>query len=94
MFGRFKSMLYHAMLRVAIAILVFDIFTAFGWWMFMTSAPLFAVFLAQLPFTLYHLSSLILVPPLVGLAKGLAKVPVQVPVAVGVRAGVMRGERA
>ena len=98
MFGRFKSLLYHAMLRVAIAILVFDIFTAFGWWMLtsstLTLSALFAVFLAQVPFTLYHLSSLIFVPPLVGLAKGLVKVPVQVPVAVGVRAGVMRGERA
>jgi len=95
-FGKFGSLLYHATLRAAIAILVFDIFTAFGWWMLtspaLTFSALSAVFLAQVPFTLYHFSSLIFVPPLVGLAKGLAKVPVQVPVAVGVRAGAMRRE--
>lgn len=96
MFGRYESLLYHAMLRVAIAILFFDIFTAFGWWMLTSSAltlsTLVAVFLAQVPFTLYHFSSLIFVPPLVGLAKGMAKIPVKVPVAVGARTRVMRRE--
>jgi hypothetical protein len=86
------------MLRVAISILVFDIFTAFGWWMLTSStlafSTLIAVFLAQVPFTLYHFSSLIFVPPLLGLAKGLSKVPVKIPVAVGVRTKVMRREMA
>ena len=98
MFGRYQSLLYHTMLRVAIAILFFDIFTAFGWWMLtsstLTFSTLIAVFLAQVPFTLYHFSSLIFVPPLVGLAKVLAKVPVKIPVAVGVRTKVMRREMA
>jgi hypothetical protein len=96
MFGRYQSLLYHTMLRVAVAILFFDIFTALGWWMVTSSAltlsTLLAVLLAQVPFTLYHFSSLIFVPPLVGLAKGLAKIPVKVPVAVSVRTKVMRRE--
>jgi hypothetical protein len=45
-------------------------------------------FLGQIPFTLYHLASLIFVPPLVGLGKLMVKVKVPVPVAVKVRAGV------
>jgi hypothetical protein len=37
---------------------------------------------------LYHLSSLIFVPPLVGLGKAMVKVKVPVPVAVAVKRGV------
>jgi hypothetical protein len=46
-----------------------------------------AVFLAQIPFTLYHFASLIFIPPLVGLGKAMVKVkvPIQVAVPVGGR---------
>lgn len=87
MFGRFASLLYRATLTTAVAIIAFDIYTAFGW-AILTGAELMAVFIAQVPFTLYHLSSLVFVPPLVGLAKAMAKVKVQVPVAVSVKRGV------
>lgn len=92
MFGRFTRLLYRTTLTAAVAIIAFDIYTAFGWAM-LTGAGLTAVFIAQLPFTLYHLSSLVFVPPLVGLAKAMVKVKVQVPVAVSVKHGVGVQER-
>lgn len=84
-FERFKTLLRHTMLTAAIAILVFDIYTCFGWAFLAgarTLAGFAAVFLAQIPFTLYHLSSLMFVPPLVGLAKALVRVKIPVPVSV------------
>jgi len=85
MFGRFKHMLWHAALTTAIAVLIFDIYTCFGW-AFLTGARTLAefaaVFLAQIPFTLYHLFSLAFVPPLVWLAKILIRVKVPVSAAV------------
>lgn len=94
-FEKFKSLLWRTALTAALAILIFDIYTCFGW-AFLTGARTFAgftaVLLAQIPFTLYHLLSLVFVPPLVGLAKTLIKVkvpvPVAVPVAVKARTGV------
>lgn len=93
MFDKTKKLLFRTTLTAAIAILVFDIFTAFGVWLVWapnTVAGLVAVYLAQIPFTLYHLASLVFIPPLVGLSKLLVKVKVPVPVAVkvGSRAGV------
>lgn len=88
LFGRFKRQLYHATLATAVGILVFDVWTCFGSWLGWypkTLAGLAAAYLAQLPFTLYHLSSLVFVPPLVGLARALVRVPVAVPVAVKVQ---------
>lgn len=87
-FDRFKKLLYRTTLTAAIAILVFDMWTAFGSWIGWgekSLAGLAAIYLAQIPFTLYHLTSLIFVPPLVGLGKLMMKVKVAVPVAV--RAG-------
>lgn len=92
-FRRFRIVLYHATFTAAVAILVFDVFTAFGAWMLWyprSLAGLALAYLAQAPFTLYHLSSLVFVPPLVGLGKALLKVPIAAPVAVGMRTGVER----
>ncbi|MBA7501692.1 hypothetical protein ES706_00266 [subsurface metagenome] len=92
-FGRFRSVLYRAMFTGAVAILMFDVFTAFGAWMLWyprSLAGLGLAYLAQAPFTLYHLTSLVFVPPLVGLGKALLKVPIAAPVAVRVRARVER----
>lgn len=98
MFGRLKHLLWHSVLTTAVAIIIFDVYTCFGW-AFLTGARtlagLAAVFLAQIPFTLYHLSSLTFVPPLVGLAKLLIRVrvpvPAAVPVAVKIRTPQERG---
>ena len=96
MFDRFKKLLYRATLTAAVAILIFDVWTAFGSWLGWgekSLAGLAAIYLAQIPFTLYHLASLIFVPPLVGLGKLMVKVKVPVPVAVKVRAGVRANTR-
>jgi hypothetical protein len=83
MFDKFKKLLWRTTLTAAIAILIFDVYTASGWAL-VSGTGLVAVFLAQIPFTLYHLCSLIFVPPLVGLGKAMVKVKVPVPVAVPV----------
>jgi len=90
-FDRFKKLLYRTTLTAAIGILVFDIWTAFGCWIGWgerSLVGLIAVYLAQIPFTLYHLASLIFVPPLLGLGKLMIKVKVPVSVAVNANAGV------
>lgn len=95
MFDKFKKLLWRTTLTAAIAILIFDIYTAFGWWAVgpttHTLAGLASVYLFQIPYTIFHLASLVFVPPLVGLGKAMAKVkvPIQVAVPVGgrVRAG-------
>jgi hypothetical protein len=92
-FGRFRAVLYRATFTAAVAILMFDVFTAFGAWMLWyprTLAGLGLAYLAQAPFTLYHLTSLVFVPPLVVLGKALLKVPIATPVAVRARAGVKK----
>jgi len=96
MFDKFKKLLWRTTLTAAIAILIFDIWTCFGSWLGWypkTLAGLSTAYLAQIPFTLYHLASLIFVPPLVGLGKLMVKVKVPVPVAVRVRAGVRANTR-
>ena len=91
MFDKFKKLLWRTTLTAAIAIIVFDIYTGVFGWSLVHGTGLAAAFLAQIPFTFYHLCSLIFIPPLVGLGKLMVKVKVPVPVAVEVRAGVRAG---
>ena len=91
MFDKFKKLLWRTTFTAAIAILIFDIYTAFGWAL-VSSTGLATVFLNQIPFTLYHFCSLIFVPPLVGLGKAMVKVKVPIPVAVPVGGRVRAGE--
>ncbi|MEM2192389.1 MAG: DUF6580 family putative transport protein [Candidatus Hadarchaeales archaeon] len=89
MFDRFKKLLWRTTLTAAIAILIFDIWTAFGSWLGWgeKSLPgLLAIYLAQIPFTIYHLTSLVFVPPLVGLGKLMVKIKIPVSASVAVHA--------
>lgn len=85
MFDKFKKLLWRTMLTAAAAIIIFDIYTGIIGWSVLGGAGLLTAFLGQIPFTLYHLSSLIFVPPLVGLGKAIVRVKVPVPVAVAVK---------
>ncbi|KXA93460.1 hypothetical protein AKJ65_06285 [candidate division MSBL1 archaeon SCGC-AAA259E19] len=83
-FDRFSDIAVEATVTAAAAIILFDIFTAFGFWLLwrpLTIATLYGVYLAQIPFTLYHLGSLIFVPPVVGFGKMASKVKLRAPVA-------------
>lgn len=85
MFDKYKRLLGSTLLTTAIAILLFDFWTGVigcGLWI----GSFWLSFIGQIPFTLYHLASLVFVPPLVALAKLLVKV--KVPVAVAARSGV------
>jgi hypothetical protein len=96
MFDKYKKLLYRTALTTAVAILIFDVWTCFGTWLFWyprTVAGLIAAFLAQIPFTLYHLSSLVFVPPLVGMAKLMSKVKVPVAIAVPAKSGARSTQR-
>ncbi|MEM3402107.1 MAG: DUF6580 family putative transport protein [Candidatus Hadarchaeales archaeon] len=89
LFDRFKKLLWRTTLAAAIAILIFDIWTAFGSWLGWgeKSLPgLVAIYLAQIPFTIYHLTSLVFVPPLVGLGKLMVKIKIPVSASVAVHA--------
>ncbi len=88
MFDKFKSLLWRTTLTAAAAIIVFDFYTGIFGWSLVTGTGVAAAFLAQVPFTIYHLCSLIFVPPLVGLAKAIVKVKVPVPVAIAVKHGM------
>jgi hypothetical protein len=90
MFNKFKKLLWRTTLTAAIAIIIFDIYTGVFGWSLVHGIGLAAAFLNQLPFTLYHLCSLIFIPPLVGLGKLMVKVkvPIQVAVAAQSRVGV------
>lgn len=90
MFGKFKTLMGRTMLTAAIAIILFDVWTGLIGHTLTTGASLWVAFLGQIPFTLYHLASLVFVPPLVGLGKMLARVKIAVPVAVAARAGAKR----
>lgn len=92
MFDKFKKLLWRTTLTAAAAIIIFDIYTAFGW-ATVTGAGLGAIFLAQIPFTLYHLCALIFIPPLLGLGKLMVKVKVPVQVAVSAGSQVRARER-
>jgi hypothetical protein len=88
MFDKFKSLLWRTTLTAAAAIIIFDLYTGVLGWSLVTGAGLVTVFLSQIPFTIYHLCSLLFVPPLVGLAKAMVKVKVPVPVAIAVKSEV------
>lgn len=89
-FDKFKKLLWRTTLTAAAAIIIFDIYTGIIGWSLLGGAGLLTAFLGQIPFTLYHLCSLIFVPPLVGLGKAVVrvKVPVLVAVAAKRRVGV------
>lgn len=79
-FDKFSDLAVEATLTAAVAILAFDFVTAFGTWLLwhsMTLTALYGVYIAQIPFTLYHLGSLIFVPPLVALGKIMGRVKVR-----------------
>ncbi len=81
-FDKFSDLAVKATLTGAIAILAFDMITAFGTWLLwrpLTLATLYGVYAAQVPFTFYHLASLIFVPPLVGFGKIVSRVKMKVP---------------
>lgn len=83
-FDKFSDLAVKATFTAALAILAFDFITAFGTWLLwrpLTLGALYAVYIAQIPFTMYHLGSLIFIPPLVGLGKIMNRVKVRVPIA-------------
>ena len=82
MFDKFKKLLWRTTLTAAVAIIMFDIWAGVFGWSLVHGTGLAAAFLLQIPFTLYHLCSLIFIPPLVGLGKLMVKVKVPVPVAI------------
>lgn len=93
-FDKFSDIAVEATITAAVAIILFDIFTAFGFWLLwrpLTLAALYGVFIAQIPFTFYHLGSLIFIPPVVGFGKMVSRVKMRVPVAV--KAGAKARER-
>lgn len=88
-FDKFSDLAVKATLTGAIAILAFDMITAFGTWLLwrpLTLAALYGVYAAQIPFTFYHLASLIFIPPLVGFGKIVSRVKMRVPAAVKAKA--------
>ncbi len=74
---KFSKTTIEATFTTAILILLYDVITAFGTWLLwgsITTNSLVNVYIAQIPFTLYHLSSLIFVPALIVLGKALTTV--------------------
>lgn len=88
MFNKFKKLLWRTTLTAAIAIILFDVWTGFIGSPLTMGGSLWIVFLGQIPYTLFHLVSLVFVPPLVGLGKMMVRVKISVPVAVAAGAGV------
>ncbi|MFN4132991.1 MAG: DUF6580 family putative transport protein [Candidatus Hadarchaeales archaeon] len=89
LFDRFKKLFWRTTLTAAIAILIFDVWTAFGSWLGWGEKSLLglaAIYLAQIPFTFYHLASLVFIPPLVGLGKLMVKIKIPALTAISVRA--------
>ena len=86
MFDKFKTLVSQTMITTALAIIFFDMFTGVIGWSLTHGVSVWVAFIGVIPFTFYHLTSLIFVPPLVGLGKLLVKIKIPVPVAV--RAGV------
>ncbi|MEM2908522.1 MAG: DUF6580 family putative transport protein [Candidatus Hadarchaeales archaeon] len=88
-FERFGHLARRAIVTAALAILAFDVWTALGAWILWypkTPSGLAMTYFLQVPFTLYHLASLVFVPPLVGLGKALVRI--KVPIAVAARTAV------
>jgi len=96
-FERFGHLLRRATITAALAILAFDVWTAFGAWVLWypkTLPWLATTYLLQIPFTLYHLASLFFVPPLVGLGKVLVRIKVPIAVAAPAAARIQTSQRA
>jgi hypothetical protein len=77
------------------AILLFDVYTAFWCWPLWyprTLAGLLSAYFNQIPFTLYHLLSLVFVPPLAIVGKRIIRVPMEmkIPVSTSAKVGVVR----
>jgi len=88
MFNKFKKLLWRTTLTAAIAIILFDVWTGLIGSSLTMGGSLWIVFLGQIPYTLFHLVSLVFIPPLVGLGKMLVRVKIPVPVAVAAGARV------
>jgi len=88
MFNKFKKLLWRTTLTAAIAIILFDVWTGLIGSSLTMGGSLWIVFLGQIPYTLFHLVSLVFIPPLVGLGKMLVRVKISVPVAVAAGARV------
>lgn len=77
---KFSEVAFEATLTAAFLILLYDVTTAFGTWLLwgsLSMGSLLGVYVAQIPFTLYHLGSLFFVPPLVALGKAVTRVKVR-----------------
>jgi hypothetical protein len=92
MFDKFKTLLGRTILTAAISIIIFDIWTGLIGHTITTGTSLWAAFIGQIPFTFYHLASLIFIPPLVGLGKMLVKIKIAAPVAIRAKVGVTSNE--
>lgn len=86
-FESFRRLLGSTLTTAAIAILLFDFWTGIVGWTLL-HAPLWISFLGQVPFTLYHLCSLVFVPPLVAMAKLLVRVKISIPIAIQAGEGI------
>lgn len=76
----FSDTAVDATFTAALLILLYDATTAFGTWILWGSlslSSLLGVFTGQIPFTLYHMGSLLFVPPLVALGKVMSRVKVR-----------------
>jgi hypothetical protein len=100
MFDRFKTLVGHTMLTGAIAILLFDMWTGIigtslgGWYgPITTPTPWLVAFFGQIPFTFYHLCSLMFIPPLVGLGKLLVRIKIPASVAIPAGAKIQTSQR-
>jgi len=100
-FSGFRNLLGRTALTAALAILLFDFWTGVvgspltsSFYGPLTSLSTWITALAlQFPFTLYHLSSLLFLPPLVGLLKLSTRIRVEAPLAVRVGASVSTTQR-
>jgi hypothetical protein len=81
-FGSLRKLIGQSLLTSAAGILLYDFWTGVLGWSLLGQASLYTSLLGQIPFTIYHLSSLVFVPPLVTLAKLTVrtKIPIVVPV--------------
>lgn len=89
-FESFRKLLGSTLITAAIAILLFDFWTGIVGWSLL-HAPLWVSFIGQVPFTLYHLCSLVFVPPLVAMAKLLVRTGLPVPIASPIKRRVSQG---
>jgi hypothetical protein len=82
LFGSLRKLIGQSLLTGVAGILLYDFWTGVLGWSLLGYASLYASLLGQIPFTIYHLSSLVFVPPLVTLAKLTVrtKIPIMVPV--------------